>query len=608
MKSDIRIKNKIPTLYIDDCPTAATAYTTYFEERSAYREFIAAGYDLFFVNASFTTLPINSEVTGFSPFRVGIFENPAQEDYTEFENAVNKILEACPQARIFPRINISMPKQWVDDHPNETVRTTKGGCRECLFSENFRRDGAALLRRFIKHVQKAPYAENLAGWQICGGMTQEWFHHDLFGSLSPAAAKPYAEWHRKNYGTEMPLPSREEFLYRDDGVYVGENARHYAEFCNIAVAETIEFFAKTVKEETDYTQVVGTFYGYSLEVTSPLFGTHAVRKVIDSPHIDFFCSPNSYADARKLGADWPDMMAVDSIRSHGKLCFIECDIRTYLTVPVQKARPNEYPDGIYSPTENGKATVWAGPKTAALSREALRKAFAHQLVKGAGIWWFDMFGGWYDAPLLMKAIAEMKTIYETTVSDPKEDPLPESEVVLFVDETAYTYFCLNTAEPRVPYQARIVLSTSGVPYRIFLVEDADIALKNCKAAIFSSVYDSENGKRAKELCEKRKIPYRCLPIDPSCQDETIDRTVEELRSFYEHAHIFRYMESNDILYVGNGFVALHAAEPGNKEIRLPCVCEVETIFGIGCEKQKTDCIRFAVCKYETVLFSVRKAD
>ena len=75
LKSKIKVINGAPYLYINDELTPAMAYTTYFEERSCYEDFIKAGYRIFFINVSFTTLPINSN-TGFSPFRVGVFEDP----------------------------------------------------------------------------------------------------------------------------------------------------------------------------------------------------------------------------------------------------------------------------------------------------------------------------------------------------------------------------------------------------------------------------------------------------------------------------------------------------------------------------------------------------
>ena len=81
LKSSIANENGVPALFVEGRRETAIGYTTYFEERSRYEDFINAGYRIFFVNASFTTAPINN-FTGFSPFRKGIFEDPENWFYT----------------------------------------------------------------------------------------------------------------------------------------------------------------------------------------------------------------------------------------------------------------------------------------------------------------------------------------------------------------------------------------------------------------------------------------------------------------------------------------------------------------------------------------------
>ena len=56
LRSEIRIHNGNPALFIEDSHTPAMAYTTYFEERSCCKDFADAGYRIFFVNAYFTKL------------------------------------------------------------------------------------------------------------------------------------------------------------------------------------------------------------------------------------------------------------------------------------------------------------------------------------------------------------------------------------------------------------------------------------------------------------------------------------------------------------------------------------------------------------------------
>ena len=596
-KSEIRRLGNTPRLFIDGADACAIAYTTYFEERSHCADFADMGCRLFFVNTSFTKLPINSSVTGFSPFRVGIFENMNAPDYSEFEREVYRILKACPDAIIFPRIYVSMPKWWVTTHLDECVLTKKGGYREALFSESFRQDGAKLLEEFVDHVKSSDYAYSIGGWQICGGQTQEWFHHDLFGSISKAAEIPYKRWAKEKYGeNDAALPSPDEFKYSENRRKQSENATRYALFCNEEVARSVDYFAGRIKERTDHSQIVGTFYGYSFEsCETALLGSHALRCLIDSENLDFFSSPNAYTDNRAFGIDWADMIPVDSIKLHGKLCFIECDIRTHLTKAIQDVRPGEYSDDMYR-TGDG-ASVWVGPPTAELSREALRKCFAHQISNGSAIWWFDMWGGWYDDPSLMKEIGDMKKIYERKWESGRS---LSREVVFFADERGYSL--LFSASPQLSGIAdtRKAMGNTGVPYDIYMVEDAERVLRNYKAAVFPMPISSDAGKKAMELCEKMGIPYIAATVD------NYHITVEKLTKFYKNNGIHSYTDENDVVYVGNGYVGLHSASGGKKRLILPDRYTVSPVFGTDFSEKTTDMIEFNLKENATALFSVSK--
>jgi len=595
LRSKIETVNGAPKLYINDKPVSAMAYTTYFPERSRHEDFIKAGYRIFFVNVSFAKRPFNS-ITGFSSFRVGVFDNPDKPDYSEFETAVNEILKVCPEAVIFPRIYISMPKWWTDSNPEHVVSTVNGGERESLYSEKFRQDGAEMLKSLINHIKSSDYAYAVAGWQLCGGQTQEWFHHGLNDGLGEAAQEPYAKWVEETYGDKgARLPEAEEFVYCGGERNNNENARRYALFSSIGIAKTLDYFAGTVKNETDFEQVVGAFYGYSFESNGTvLFGTHALRNLLESTNIDFFSSPNAYIRNRAFGIDWADMIPVDSVKLHGKLCFIECDIRTYLTQAIQLARPGEYPDDLYR-TEDGKS-VWSGPPTVELSREALRKSFAHQLVKGSAIWWFDMWGGWYDDPILMDELKNMKDIFNKHLASGKETINPE--VVFFADEQAYSRMLSKSPGLLNMYITRLAMGNTGVPYDSCMVEDAEKVLHKYKAAVFPMAVPSEAGEQAMALCEKLGIPFI------SASEEHCALSLEEICTFLKNSDVHFYSLENDVVYAGNGYVGLHTASEGKKKLFLPCKCKVTSVFGADFSAEETDVIELEMNKHMTALFEV----
>ncbi|MBQ9084959.1 MAG: hypothetical protein IJY24_04805 [Clostridia bacterium] len=597
-RTEVRKTGDAVRLFVDGAQTAAVAYTTYFEERSCCADFAEIGCRLYFVNASLTSLPINSSLTGFTPFRVGVFEDEGNPDYSEFEREVYRILDACPDAVIFPRIYVSMPKWWVKAHIDECVLTNKGGYREILFSEVFREDGAELLRRFVEHIKESDYAHSIGGWQICGGQTQEWFHHDLRGSLCKGAEKPYQSWIKARYGeSNATLPSPDDFTYKGKGENRNENAIRYALFCNEGVAKSIEYFARVIKECTDYKQIVGSFYGYSFECCDTvLFGSHALRCLLDSPYIDFFSSPNTYVGNRAFGIDWADMIPVESVKFHGKLSFIECDIRTYLTRAIQDVRPGEYPDDMYR-TGDG-ASVWVGPPTVELSCSALRKCFAHQITRGSAIWWFDMWGGWYDDAALMKELLYMHKIYESDLS--RGGSFPSAEVVFFADESGYSRLFSSSPQLGGIADSRTAMGNTGVPFDTFGVEDAERILANYKAAVFPMPVASERGSEAMELCEKMGIPYLSATTD------RYSLTVEELKSFFRASGVHLYTERADVVYLGQGYIGLHSAEGGSKRLSLPERYTVSSVFGAEIPKAATDTVDFELEENSTALFCISK--
>lgn len=590
LRSKIEFKNEKPYILIDERSYSPLAYTTYFDECGEYSDFIKNGYRMFFVNISFSSLPINN-MTGFTPFLSGVFEGDIP-DFSEFDNNVQRILSLCSDALIFPRINISMPKKWIEKNPRETVATANGGRRESLYSDVFLKDGAALLSKVIQHIKKASYAENIAGYQLCGGTTQEWFHHDLSGSFSDMGVEKYKLWLKEKYKAEdVILPEKERF-------FSGEKASLYGEFCGEMTAKTVEFFAKALKDIIDGKQIVGVFYGYNAFVNDYLWGHHGLRFIIDSPYIDFFSSPCAYDNSRRLGSDWGDMLPALSLKTHKKLYFVECDIRTYLTRRMQDNRPGKYPEDIYPQyDENNNKTVWAGPDSCSLSVSSLRKAFSRQLTKGSGIWWFDMWGGWYHDEKIMDELRRMKDIFE--MSEKKDtSAYPSSEVVMFIDEKAYLNYPRDSQLLHSVNILRLNMGNTGIPFDLCMVEDAQKIIKKYKAAIFTAPIPSDSGKEAVKLCESLCIP--CIKVSP----EKTFYSENELRSLLIEKGLHCYNKDGNVIYCGEGFIAVHAIKGGEVRILLPKKYTVRPLLGSDLTERMTDELLICMEEYDTAVFEL----
>ena len=591
-KSSISFKNNIPYISIDGELHAPFAYTAYFEERGEYADFSENGCRMFFVNVSFSSLPINN-ITGFTPFLTGVFDGDTP-DYKEFDDTVRKILAVCPDAFIFPRINMTMPKKWIIDHTSETVDTVNGGRRESLYSDIYLRDAKSLLFTLVDHIRNEDYSYAISGYQLCGGTTQEWFHHDLSGSFSEMGLEKFSRWMTEKYGaSEISLTK--ETLRRD---FFNEEVSRYCEFAGEMTAKTVEYFSKALKEYIGYSQIVGVFYGYNAFVCDPLWGHHGMRFIIDSPYIDFFSSPCAYDNNRSLGTDWGDMTAGESLKVHGKLYFTECDIRTHLTRGMQEARPGKYPDNVYLQyDEKGNKTVWAGPDTLPLSLSAIRKTFSHKITKGEGIWWFDMWGGWYHNEEIMKDISRMKEISEKAINKPK-DGYPTAEAVMIVDEEAYLNIPLNSSLLHSVNATRTNMGYIGMPFDILMAEDAERAISKYRAAVFTVPVPSEAGTKAQMLCEKLNIPYiKSTPEKPSF-------TTDELRSFLVSSGVHCYNPDGHIIHSGNGFIGVHTVKEGEITIMLPRKYKIKSLFDDTLTETETDLITLTMPKHETTVFEI----
>ena len=443
MLSSVQNLHGTPTLFINGQPVPGFAYITYRTYNARYDDFAALGCQLFSMPVFFGTQTIN-EGTQIPPMAPGIFDDDVP-DYSLFDKDVEKILAARPDAWIFPRVNLSLPKKWEDEHPEEccdfgfTERR-----RACFSSDAWAEETKRLLGLFIDHVEASPYREHIVGYQLAGGNTEEWFAFDARGSVGLRFREAFAR-----ICTERGLAGTEE-----------EQRAFYSEM----TARRILEFSAYAKEKTERRLVIGCFYGYTFEVIEPERCHHALRLVLESDDVDFICSPVSYAHLRPVGIDHACMLPVDSLKLHGKLYFAENDTRTHLS----KA-PNELPP------YNGP--IWFGPdpdKTC----EIIKMHFARALTHGHAMWWFDMWGGWYDDDQYRSLLERCMEICDQAMAD---DRSSKAEVAVFIDERVYA---AHAERVTLPYSIRQALGYLGAPYDAYLADDYEAVKDRYKAYIF----------------------------------------------------------------------------------------------------------------------------
>ncbi len=565
-ESSIRRHGGIPTLFVNGKPVVPCAYITYFTERECYQDFAGTGMKLYSVCCNFAGQTVNPK-TRPAPFTKGIFDDPSCDDFSVFDADMEKLIKCCPDAMVFPRVNISMPRHWEEAHPEECCDSGVDGYppRFCMSSDLWRRTGSEYLQKLIEHIHQSPYAENIIGYQIAAATTEEWLSIDNLGSNGPAARKKFAQ--------RFP-----------DSEIGGEDFYRYL---NEITAETICYFANLVKDLTGHRQIVGSFYGYTFEVSSRTSCHHAMRKILENDAVDFICSPGSYLNRMSPELGWPLMLPLESLKLHGKLYFAEYDTRTHLTKFMDECRKDACTDpAFHSPR-------WLGHDKR-LSIGQLRMNMTQQLAEGYASWWFDMWGGWFADKDIMRDIADFQRLLGQSLND--ADRSSVAEVALFADETS------SYADPDsgmnggvVRRDGRRVLTQTGVPIAYYELGDFAGVIARYRFAVFFSDMRTPLLEQAEQYCREHSVPF--LTAEPGKPLST----AAELREHFRKAGVHLWCDGTDAVYASQNFVSLHSADSGNKRIYLKKRAHITPVFPAG-NSFEGEYIDVYVEKGDTVLF------
>ena len=447
--AEVRPHQGVPTLFIDGVPHTGMSAAAYGPSPDKFASFTLADVDLF----TFCASPTEGH-PGLSSLT---WQAPDRYDYGQFEQRVAMVLGANRKAHIFPRLYLHAPAWWSERHPDDVVIAERPTGERYVFmhrgvrpapswaSEAWRRDTAEGLRRLIRHIETSPYADNFIGYHLASGITEEWMmwgsNENEWVDYSPVNQAKFRAWLRERYGDDESLrrawhsravsletaeiPSYRKRAAAAFGSFRDPTAEQdvidYYTYNSWLVADTITYFAKVVKDATRRRKTVGVFYGYLLQ----LGGGHrihnaghlALRQVLESPDIDFVCSPTSYAFRQFGGLGTTHFMSlVDSVRRHGKLWFDENDVRTSI-----------------SP---GKLGEWGKPADIAGDKVQQDKELACVLTNGVAQWWFDVGANRYDEPELR---AVVKNLARVARDAQRLDRTSSFQAALVVDAASIPY-------------------------------------------------------------------------------------------------------------------------------------------------------------------------
>lgn len=523
--SSVVTKNGRQLLCVNGREIDSVAYITYLPKNNRYRTFAEVGYRLFSTCVFFGSNSLNS-TSGLEVFSKGLFDGETP-DFSHFDRDVHNILQVCPNALIFPRVNVGLSREWEASHPDELNDTGADTLphirRACFSSDVWASEVERLLGLLIAHIESSDFCDHIIGYQVAGGNTEEWFPYDHHGSVGKRS--------REKFAAQVACG-------REDSEY------EYQRFLSEITAARICQFAAHVKSLTDRRLVVGTFYGYTLEKCYRYFCHNDLRQVLECPDIDFICSPVSYAETRRAGRNHSYMLALHSLKLHGKLYFSENDTRTHLS-------------RAYSDLPRYQGPIWFGPDRET-TLEILKMHFARALVHGHASWWFDMWGGWFDDPLYMDFMKRARQISNTAIGRSAKS---RAEVALLFDERAVASFADDDKTPqKILYDIREVLGKTGVPYDLYLTSDYNAIRSNYKAFVLLEPCVTEDSERIKK---ETNAPLFTVTIENS------DVTAEALRAFYKEAGVWLWSEDDAVVYASESHLFLHTVHDGEQVIHLP---------------------------------------
>lgn len=393
-------------------------------------------------------------------------------DFSGFEERLQRIIDMDPKAHFHFRVyleKVGAENWWVKMYPDqlevtelteepgyESSETVTTGIQPSVSfaSVVWQSHAKTFLRTLVGHMKEIEMDERVVAYQIGYGYCQETFKWSAVGPYIGDFSEPmqdyFRKWLREYYNNDVKamkeawadpgiefetatVPSMKQQLNTGHGTFrdvskeqdVIDYYRCYADLDSDVFIE----FCKVVKEENGEAALTGGFYGYIYDRTDSEsfwhWGTEShlsglqrsghlgLKKVLNSPYIDFLVSPYSYF-FRSIGGECAAMMPTESLRLHNKMYILEDDTRTYLN-----------PD---DPTCGRTYTKEA-------STAVLQRNFAQSLIRRWGTWWLGAEGH-IQGEIFTPLLTQFRQLGQWAL---QFDAMPSSEIAVLIDEESMLY-------------------------------------------------------------------------------------------------------------------------------------------------------------------------
>jgi len=455
----------------------------------------------------------------------GVWSGKGQTDFSELDAILWRVLRADPNGYVMFYLVTDPYPAWAQENP-DAVLTDQNGNKAIVdmhflrwdknppkeipgktyveryghsfVSQQLRRDTGEVLRQFEQHVQQSVPGKAVIGYHVIGGNDGQMFQWDDFGGsvdhysdYSVASLESFRGWLKTHYGTVAALQkawARKDVTFENAVIPSAERRATTRLFLDQAadqdivdlnrfrsegIVDTLNGYAQVLRGARSTPMLLGTYYaGPGTRVKSH----QATGYLLEKGLYNYVTSVLTYGDIRWPQGPGKAHQAWSSLLLHNTFGLSEEDFRSWKTNP---STPQ---------TDYNVGRV----ETAQESNAMIRRDTGHMLAVGQGAWWYDMSGGWFNDPTIMRAVEESTQGYR---SDLKDNELPRAEVAVFVDEKAWNHLASNDVPTLVHNsinQQIVELNSSGVPYHIYLQEDvANAKLPEYKLYLFLNAYHLE---------------------------------------------------------------------------------------------------------------------
>ena len=552
-------------------------------------------------------------------------------DFEPVKRQFDDLLSANPNAEFLVMLDLNSPL-WLTRQLYAVNGDSYANLSEAVSIPRWREATGTYCDALVDFLEEH-YGSRIRAYIPACGSTDEWM--DLCdGGAGKYKSERYRAWCREK-GLPVPddVPARSrrgrfgfENVLRDPATDA-ESIRYWR-FTSSLVCDTIREFADRVRKRCGREIEPGVFYGYILELGGDWVkkGHLAYQELLASGSIDFLISPGTY-EHRKIGDGGGFMVPMGTVRRFGRNYLHECDQRTHCFNPnLSRAVRLEFQHW------QDEAEDIAG----------MRREMALSLIHHTSLWWFDMWGGYYQSPAVFDNLARMKELWDRYSGD---DSPGRAEIALVVDPDGAALVNDEAAgADRFHRDLCHLLNRVGAPFEAVSFDDLlePGAAEKYKFLVFASIFElsEERLRRYRERIagggrtilwlyaagisdgiqiqlernrELAGVPFGTPGLSLTeydshrtlylCRPEEL--TVPLLRQAVRDAGVHIWTEEEAPVFANARLAAFHTARGGERSLMFPAeVTAVTELFSGRRFELRNHCLAYPFDTPDTVLFEL----